>query len=120
MGRQCGLSQFYQVCLCFFFNLLLSQMYDFTSMIFTVPLWGSEVTNSKTEIHFTNTAVEVGMQRHIYAMSLLLNARVTLLRQAYATAFRKGCLTWKCDVTTIECEGDFTSLGIYMLLRLVW
>ena len=33
MGRQCGLSQFYQVCPCFFFNLLLSQMYDFTSMI---------------------------------------------------------------------------------------
>ena len=52
MGRQCGLSQFYQVCLCFLFNLLLlSQMYDFTSMIFTVPLWGSEVANSKTEIH---------------------------------------------------------------------
>ena len=41
-------------------------------MIFTVPLWGSEVANSKTEIHLTNTAVEVGMQRHIYAMSLLL------------------------------------------------
>ena len=81
MGQQCGLSQFYQVCLCFFFNLLSSQMYDFTSMIFTVPLWGSEVANSKTEIHLTHTAVEVGMQRHIYAMSLLLlNARVTLLR----------------------------------------
>ena len=58
------------------------------SMIFTVPLWGSEVANSKTEIHVTNTAVDVGMQRHIYAMSLLLSARVTLLRQAYATAFR--------------------------------
>ena len=71
-------------------------------MIFTVPLWGSEVANSKTEIHLTNTAFEMGMQRHIYAMSLLLNARVTLLRQAYATAFRKGCLTWTCDVTTIE------------------
>ena len=80
MGRQCGLPQFYQVCLCFLFNLLLSQMYDFTPVIFTVPLWGSEVANSKTEIHFTNTAVEVGMQCHIYAMSLLLNARVTLLR----------------------------------------
>ena len=90
----------------------MSQMYDFTSMIFTVPLWGSEVANSKTEIHLTNTSVEVGMQRHIYAMSLLLNARVTLLRQAYATSFRKGCLTWTCDVTTIEREGDFTSLGI--------
>ena len=62
MGRQCGLSQFYQVCLCFLFNLLLlSQMYDLTSMIFTVPLWGSEVANSKTEIHLTNTAVEVGI-----------------------------------------------------------
>ena len=65
---------------CFLLNLLLSEMYDFTSMIFTVPLWGSEVANSKTEIHLTNTAVEVGMQRHIYAISLLLNARVTLLR----------------------------------------
>ena len=54
-------------------------------MIFTMPLWGSEVANSKTEINLTNTAVEVGMQRHIYAMSLLLNARVTLHRQAYAT-----------------------------------
>ena len=64
-------------------------------MIFTVPLWGSEVANC-----------------HIYAMSRLLNARVTLLRQAYATAFRKGCLTWTCNVTTIEREGDFTSLGI--------
>ena len=53
MGRQCGLSQFYQVFLCFLFNLLLSQMYDFTSMIFTVPLRGSEVANSKTEIHLT-------------------------------------------------------------------
>ena len=112
MGRQCGLSQFYQVCLCFFFNLLLSQMYDFTSMIFTVPLWGSEVANSKTEMHLTNTAVEVGMQRHLNAMSLLLNARVTLHRQAYATAFRNGCLTWKCDVTTIERDGDLTLLGI--------
>ena len=88
MGRQGGLSQFYQVCMCFLFNILLYQMYDFTSMIFTVPLWGSEVANSRTEIHLTNTAVEVGMQRHVYAMSLLLKARVTSLRQAYATAFR--------------------------------
>ena len=59
-------------------------------MVFTVPLGGSEVANSKTEIHVTNTAGEVGMRCHIYAMSL-----------------------------TIEREGDFTSLGIYMLLRLV-
>ena len=55
-------------------------MYHFTPINFTVPLWGSEVANSKTEIHLTNTAGEVGMQCHIYAMSLLLNARVTLLR----------------------------------------
>ena len=48
-------------------------------MIFTVPMWGSEVANSKTEIHLTNTASEV---------------------------------TWACDVTTIEREGDFTLLGI--------
>ena len=82
-------------------------------MIFTVSLWGSEVANSKTEIHLTNIAVEVGMQRHIYAMSILLKARVTSLRPAYATAFRKGCLTMRCDVTTIECEGNFTSLGTF-------
>ena len=28
-------------------------------------------------------------------------------------------VTWACDVTTIKREGDFTLLGIYMLLRLV-
>ena len=61
-------------------ELLLSQMCNFTPMIFTVQLWGSEVANSKTEIHLTNTAGEVSMRCHIYAMSLLLNARVTLLR----------------------------------------
>ena len=113
LRRVCDGSAVYHICLCFLFNLLLSQMCDFTSMIFTVPLWGSEVANSKTEMHHTNTAVEVGMQRRIYAMSLLLKARVTSLRQAYATAFRKGCLTWTCDVTTIEREGDFTSLGTF-------
>ena len=48
-------------------------------MIFTVPLWGSEVANSKTEIHLTNTAVEVGMQRHIYAMSLLATEYISHL-----------------------------------------
>ena len=31
-------------------------MYDFTLMILTVPMWGSEGANSKTEIHITNTA----------------------------------------------------------------
>ena len=34
-------------------------MYDFTPMIFTVPMWGPEVTNSKTEIHLPNTTSEV-------------------------------------------------------------
>ena len=48
-------------------------------MIFAVPMWGSEVANSKTEIHLTNTPSEV---------------------------------TWACDVTTIEREGDFTLSGI--------
>ena len=85
MGRQYGLPLFQQICLCFLFKLLLSQMYDFTPMIFTAPLWGSEVANSKTEIHLTNTAGEVGMRYHILSI---------------------------CDVTTIEREGDFTSLGI--------
>ena len=28
-------------------------------------------------------------------------------------------VTWACDVITIEREGDFTLLGIYMLHRLV-
>ena len=79
MGQQCGLTQFHQICLCFLFNILLSQMYDFTPIIFTVPLWGFEVANSQTEIHLTNTAGGVGMQCHIYAMSLLI-ARVTFLR----------------------------------------
>ena len=55
-------------------------MYDFTTMVFTVPMWGSEDANSKTEIHITNTAGEVGMLCHMYAMSPLLNARVTVLR----------------------------------------
>ena len=49
-------------------------------MIFTVPMGGSEVANSKTELHLTNTPSEV---------------------------------TWACDVTTVEREGDFTLLGIY-------
>ena len=48
-------------------------------MIFAVPMWGSEVANSMTEIHLTNTPSEV---------------------------------TWACDVTNIEREGDFTLLGI--------
>ena len=41
------------------FKLLLSQMYDLTTMFFTVPMWGSEVATSKAEIHLTNTASEV-------------------------------------------------------------
>ena len=49
-------------------------------MILTLPMWGSEVANSKTETHVTKTAGEVGMRCHIYAMSSLLNATVTLLR----------------------------------------
>ena len=48
-------------------------------MIFAVPMWGSEVAKSKTEMHLTNAPSEV---------------------------------TWACDVTNIEREGDFASLGI--------
>ena len=33
----------------------MAQMYDFTPMIFTVPMWGSEVANYKAEVHLTNT-----------------------------------------------------------------
>ena len=41
-------------------SVLLSHIiYDFTPMVFTVPMWGSEVANSKTEIHLTNTPIEV-------------------------------------------------------------
>ena len=40
-------------------SILLSHMYDFTPMVFTVPMWGSEFANSKTEIHLTNTPIEV-------------------------------------------------------------
>ena len=47
-------------------------------------MWGSEVANSKTEIHLTNTPSE---------------------------------LTWACDVTTINREGDY--FARHMLLRLV-
>ena len=55
-------------------------MHDLTPTIFTVPMWGAEVANSKTEVHLTNRAGEVGMRCDIYAMSPLLNARATLLR----------------------------------------
>ena len=65
---------------------IASHIYDFTPLIFAVPMCGSEVAKSKTEIHLINTPSEV---------------------------------TCACDVTTIECEGDFTLLGIYMLPRLV-
>ena len=34
-------------------------MYNFTPIIINVPIWGSEVANSKTEIHVTNTAIEL-------------------------------------------------------------
>ena len=56
-------------------------------MVFAVPMWGSDVANSKTEIHLTNTPSE---------------------------------MTWACDVITIEREGDFTLLGIYMLLLYIY
>ena len=61
------------------FQIIFSQTYDFTTRIFNVPMWSSEVANFKTEIHLTNAASEV---------------------------------TWACHVTTIEREGDFTSLVI--------
>ena len=48
-------SKYRSNCLYSLFPLFLAQMYDLTPMIFTVPMWGSEVTNSKTEIHITNT-----------------------------------------------------------------
>ena len=85
-------------------------------MISTLPMWGSEVANSKTEINLTNTAGEVGMRCHIYAMSPLMNARVTLLRQAYATVFRRGCLTWACNGLVVW----FTAILTYLLVVLAF
>ena len=45
-------------------------MYDYTSMIFTtVPMWGSEVANSKKEKdtpHKHSKRSDVGMQCHHY------------------------------------------------------
>ena len=52
-------------------------------MVFTVPMWGSEVANCETDIHRTNTTTSEVMLA--------------------------------CNVTTIEHEGDFTSLGICYL-----
>ena len=37
------------ICLFFFFTLLLAEMYIFTPIIFTVPIWDFEVATSKTE-----------------------------------------------------------------------
>ena len=57
---QTVLPQFQHICLYLLFTLLLlSHVYDFTPMLFTVPMWGSEVANSKTEIHLTNTPCEM-------------------------------------------------------------
>ena len=67
------------ISVCISFSHYYCLIYDFTPMIFAVPMWGSEVAKSKTEIHLTNTPSEV---------------------------------KWACDVTTIEREDDFTSLGI--------
>ena len=39
-------------------------------MIFTVPVWGSEVANSKTKIHITNTASEVMWLIHIITIEI--------------------------------------------------
>ena len=47
------------ICLYLFFTIFLSHIYDFTTMIFTVPMWGFEAANSKTEIDLTNTPSEV-------------------------------------------------------------
>ena len=59
-------------------------------MIFTVPIWGSDVANSNTEIHLTNTLSEAEIH--------LTNT--------------PSEVTWECDVTTITREGDFTLSGI--------
>ena len=34
-------------------------MYEFTPMIFTVPMWGFEVVNFETDVHNANTGSEV-------------------------------------------------------------
>ena len=68
------------------FPIIIVSNVRFHAHEFHVPLWGSEVATSKTEMHLTNTAGEVGMRCHI-------------LRSI-------------CDDTIIEREGDFTSLSI--------
>ena len=42
-----------------FSHFFLSHIFDYTPTIFAVPMWGSEVANSKKEIHLTNTPSEV-------------------------------------------------------------
>ena len=99
MGRQCITS----VCASFSTYYCL-KMCDFTSMIFTVPLWGSEVANSKTEIHLTNTAVEVGMQSSyicdvttslIYSSCTQITKNVSRVSYIYMHFFvLKNCQGW--------------------------
>ena len=113
MGWQCGLPQFEHISLCFLVKSFLSQMCDFTPMIFTLPIWGSKVDNSITEIHHTNTAGQVCMRCHICVMLPLLNARVTLLRQAYATAFRRGRLKGACDGSAVWFTAILTHLPVF-------
>ena len=69
IGLSCGLPQFQHICLYFLFTLLLSRMYDFTPMIFTVSMWGFEVANSNLDRDTSfkySTRGDVGMRCHHY------------------------------------------------------
>ena len=50
-------------------------------MIFAVPMWGSEVANSKTEIHLTNTPSEVTWACDVTTIER--ESDFTLLRMCY-------------------------------------
>ena len=67
-------------------------------MIFAVPIWGSEVANSKTDIPITNTASEV---MWCNAMSPPLNTR--------GRSANRQCLKGTLDVPALNYV---TSLGI--------
>ena len=55
-------------------------------MIFTVPMWGSEVAHSKTGIHLTNTASEVTWACNV--ITIEREGHFTLLGICYCIWYR--------------------------------
>ena len=66
-------------------------MHDFTPMILTVPMWGSEVANSKTEIHLTN---KYSIIWHCHPDEQLCRLRATT-----AVALQQ-VLAWSCTTAS--------------------